>query len=281
MPFAVPLAIAASPAPAYAQSSTDGGVYARSGGWTIMEYPQLKFCEIVSDENTAVRLEVAKGGAEIGYIRYRVVGENTGAPSPEISWEFDTRRFRGTLLSDTDYVVIGDERPVIAAFKSALGLTLKADGVVVFEMSLAGSAAALQVLDQCAARWPDSYVPVVPPLAPPVQRRTPSLPLQRELTPIDQDNWIKPEDLECDFHDCETGRVGVALLVNAQGDVDRCLVTASSGKYKLDEFACIIFSRRAKFEPAINHDGEPIRWRWNTAISFGPPPEATSSSDSE
>lgn len=69
----------------------------------------------------------------------------------------------------------------------------------------------------------------------------------------------------------EEGVVGVVLLVNVDGRVERCHVAASSNSSGLDEEACRIMKARARFIPATNVSGRPVadfisvRVRWELA----------------
>lgn len=60
------------------------------------------------------------------------------------------------------------------------------------------------------------------------------------------------------LRDEREGRVGFRLAVGADGRVDSCTVTSSSGHSDLDDAACKELSRKAKFKPALNDAGNPI-----------------------
>jgi periplasmic protein TonB len=56
----------------------------------------------------------------------------------------------------------------------------------------------------------------------------------------------------------EQGTVGVALQVGPNGRVSGCSVTSSSGSRTLDNATCSILTRRARFSPAQDSNGNPI-----------------------
>ena len=56
----------------------------------------------------------------------------------------------------------------------------------------------------------------------------------------------------------QTGRVRTLLRIDATGTVANCEVIESSGVPLLDKRTCDIFSKRAKFSPALNVDGKPV-----------------------
>jgi protein TonB len=66
----------------------------------------------------------------------------------------------------------------------------------------------------------------------------------------------------------EQGTVSFRLFINAEGRVDRCEVTGSSGSASLDAATCRIMTARPRFEPARDEAGHPttdvvssrIRW---------------------
>ncbi len=66
----------------------------------------------------------------------------------------------------------------------------------------------------------------------------------------------------------EEGRTVITISISAQGKVDTCAVTTSSGFPKLDEKTCQIAQRRFRFKPALQNGTPvastkvlPIRWQ--------------------
>jgi TonB family protein len=57
----------------------------------------------------------------------------------------------------------------------------------------------------------------------------------------------------------DTGRVGIALLVDEAGKVRDCMVEETSGFATLDTMSCGILAQYAKFHPAIGTDGKPAK----------------------
>lgn len=57
----------------------------------------------------------------------------------------------------------------------------------------------------------------------------------------------------------EEGTTAVEFEVNEQGRVENCRVTSSSGSTVLDETTCTLITRRFRYEPAKDSDGNPIR----------------------
>ncbi len=55
------------------------------------------------------------------------------------------------------------------------------------------------------------------------------------------------------------GTSGIAWEINAEGRVENCRVTSSSGSPDLDEAACRAITRRGRYTPARDADGNPMR----------------------
>lgn len=81
--------------------------------------------------------------------------------------------------------------------------------------------------------------------------------------------WVTTQDYPtADLRAEHQGSVRFRLDIDAQGRVSQCSIVASSGFTGLDEATCKYVSRRARFEPATNADGQPatgnylgtIRW---------------------
>ena len=58
------------------------------------------------------------------------------------------------------------------------------------------------------------------------------------------------------------GTTGVRLDVDASGKVSNCTVTSSSGSSLLDNTACSLLRRRARFNPAEDASGNKIPASW-------------------
>jgi TonB family protein len=56
----------------------------------------------------------------------------------------------------------------------------------------------------------------------------------------------------------EQGSVVVRLRIEPDGRVSECVPVSSSGSDALDRQTCVLYSRRARFEPAMSADGEPV-----------------------
>lgn len=65
----------------------------------------------------------------------------------------------------------------------------------------------------------------------------------------------------------EEGSVDLNVIVEVDGTVSECLILNSSGSEALDQAACSGF-RRARYSPALDADGQPMRSYLSTTITF-------------
>jgi protein TonB len=112
---------------------------------------------------------------------------------------------------------------------------------------------------------------VVPPPAPPPA--PPAPPPPRRANPEPRNNtgsWVTTADYPARaLREEKEGVTRVNLTVNAEGRVSDCQVTGSSGSPELDEAACRNITRRARFNPRLDAQGNPttgsyaipIRWQ--------------------
>ncbi len=67
------------------------------------------------------------------------------------------------------------------------------------------------------------------------------------------------------------GDVSYALAISASGRVEDCRVVASSGHDLLDTTACRLIERRARFDPATDHNGARVTGSWRGSVSWSIP----------
>lgn len=121
-------------------------------------------------------------------------------------------------------------------------------------------------------------VMVTVPVAPPPQI-TPTAPVAPPPAPprISQaasakgnpNSWITNDDYPpAAIREDRDGVTGIAWQINEQGKVENCHVTSPSGSPDLDETACRLITRRGRYSPAKDENGNPmrstssIRFRW-------------------
>lgn len=121
----------------------------------------------------------------------------------------------------------------------------------------------------------DNFPPVRPVFedTPPAQTQvqpTPPPAFARGAVPAsNRAEWVTNDDYPTAALRAEVeGSVGIDVTIDARGRVSDCTVTATSGSDLLDQATCRIYSRRARFKPALNDAGQPVavhradRVRW-------------------
>ena len=81
--------------------------------------------------------------------------------------------------------------------------------------------------------------------------------------------WVTPDDYPA--RELRMGNEGLTrfrLEIGADGRVTDCTITASSGHPGLDEAACRLVTRRARFEAATGADGAKTAGRYENAIRW-------------
>ncbi|API58343.1 energy transducer TonB [Tardibacter chloracetimidivorans] len=130
-----------------------------------------------------------------------------------------------------------------------------------------------EVVVQTAAPPPPVVVavprpPVIsaPPPPPVVQRpsqASPPSPRGRRA------EWITTDDYPGSAQRAgEEGTTGIRVQVNADGRVESCTVTQSSGSSTLDDATCRLYSRRGRFTPAKDTEGNAIPATYNDRIRW-------------
>ncbi|PNU03693.1 TonB family protein [Novosphingobium guangzhouense] len=108
-----------------------------------------------------------------------------------------------------------------------------------------------------------------PPPAPPPPPPGPSK--ARGVRPKGQSSWagrIQSNYPTRAAREEREGRVGVRVQIGTDGRVSACSVSASSGSPDLDEAACDGMQRYARFDPALDDQGNAISSSYSTAIVY-------------
>jgi periplasmic protein TonB len=136
-------------------------------------------------------------------------------------------------------------------------------------------------VDLSPVRPPVDTTPIIPPLPDLVPhvapRPTPSatLPARPAFDPVaarprnDPDGWVTIGDYRTSWINREW--IGVArfrLEIGANGRVDNCIITGSSGHAELDGATCALISRRARFEPARDATGASVPGTYTSSVRW-------------
>lgn len=112
------------------------------------------------------------------------------------------------------------------------------------------------------------YIPPAPP-APPAPPPPPAAPAKRLQPRGSPQDWVTEADYPSSaLRTGDQGVVGFNLEVDATGRVTSCTVTSSSGSSILDNAACTLLKRRARFSPAEAAGGVKIPSSYSNRIRW-------------
>lgn len=114
---------------------------------------------------------------------------------------------------------------------------------------------------------PIRTVPVAPPVviytpAPPAPPPPPAAPVVSKAAGAKGNpaNWVSSDDYPASALRAEAqGTTGISWDINSAGRVENCRVTSSSGNADLDDAACRAITRRGRYTPAVDQNGQPIK----------------------
>ncbi len=125
---------------------------------------------------------------------------------------------------------------------------------------------------------PPPYVPMTPtaappaPSAPPPPPPPPPPPVAKRPNPIPKGNpgnWANTSDYPSRALAQEReGTTRFSVTVGPDGRVQSCSITGSSGHGDLDDATCKNIQRRARFEPALDGNGNPTTGRWGSSVRW-------------
>ncbi len=116
---------------------------------------------------------------------------------------------------------------------------------------------------------PPVLAPPAPP-APPAPRFAPKGPQPKGRS----GDWANPNDYPSRaLREEKEGTTRFHVSVGADGRVTSCEVTGSSGTPELDSATCSLISRRARFTPATDGEGQPTAGNWSSSVRWQIPKE--------
>jgi protein TonB len=107
--------------------------------------------------------------------------------------------------------------------------------------------------------------PNIPPPAPPPPRFTPKGAQPRG----NPGSWATTDDYPSRaLREEKEGVTRFTVQVSPEGRVTSCSVTGSSGTPELDDAACRAITRRARFNPATNGEGQPVAGTYSNSVRW-------------
>ncbi|MGN6498020.1 MAG: energy transducer TonB [Tsuneonella sp.] len=123
--------------------------------------------------------------------------------------------------------------------------------------------------------------PTIPPPMPPVLRVPPPAPVAPPPPPPPKFSptpaqprgnpgaWANTNDYPSrSLREEKEGVTRFTVQVSADGRVSSCSVTGSSGTPELDSTTCSLITRRARFKPAMDGNGNPTTGTWSSAVRW-------------
>jgi hypothetical protein len=83
---------------------------------------------------------------------------------------------------------------------------------------------------------------------------------------INPESWVRPEDLKGLVGN--RGRVAVSIGISTAGEATYCTVAKASANNSLGALVCQSILRRAKFDPALDKDGQPTASAYDRQWAF-------------
>jgi len=65
-----------------------------------------------------------------------------------------------------------------------------------------------------------------------------------------------------------SGTARFDLAISSQGRVTNCTITKSTGHAQLDTATCKLIAKRARFNPALNSNGDPVSGSYSSAVNW-------------
>ena len=120
---------------------------------------------------------------------------------------------------------------------------------------------------------PPPAAPIVPTAAPPAPSAPPPPPpVAKRPNPIPKGNpgnWANTNDYPSRALQQEReGTTSFRVTVGPDGRVQSCTVTGSSGHADLDDATCKNIQRRARFDPALDANGQPTSGSWSSRVRW-------------
>lgn len=118
---------------------------------------------------------------------------------------------------------------------------------------------------------PPAPVPPTPP-SPPPPPPPPPPPVSERPNPVPRNNasrWVTPNDYPTRaLRDEREGTTRFSVVVNSSGRVESCSITSSSGHSDLDKETCDNVTRRARFRPALDPNGNEISGTYSNRVRW-------------
>ncbi len=301
------LAVIAAPSAVQAQSSER--VFVDLGRWTVYERGDRRTCVLRLGPENGASLAYVKTGSSAGTLTLETNRRTSGFVG-DIQWEFDDDEFEGRLIGNGVYTPVAGGSAIEAAFRQARFVTVTHGGATIARVNLQTSSAGYRLLEQCAGQWRRGFAnlgtalsrqreareaasrpartaattpapaasdaapsaPPPPSSQPAATRPAPTTSRSRDPVPRNPARWLEGADFgRADPPRTGGGVLDYSLIVNPRGRAEECVVNRSSGSREYDQLACRYLLRRARFDPALDVQGNQVEGRYRSSIRFEVP----------
>lgn len=245
------LALAMNAVPAHARDwGTVSGWFVSSSGET---------CGMFGQNQSAKATEVVILKRRDGAFFLQVKNANWLRSSGELSFLIDG------VPSDGPFSINAIDKGYVAAFgesferalQGGTTLTVTLGAIVLDQISLAGSAAALATVQSCLDD---------------VRSVGKASKIVKSPRPTNASSWISDTDYpDGALRDRREGTAGFRLSVGANGRAKDCVITSSSGSADLDSATCSNILKRARFSPAEDASGTAVDASYSSRVSWNLP----------
>jgi outer membrane biosynthesis protein TonB len=151
------------------------------------------------------------------------------------------------------------KRDELKGLGQAAEISIKGGGIDE-RFALPGMAAVLKALDACNQDLREHWNVTEATAAKITKEASPLKPLGSYVSNGDYPTQASRENA--------SGKTGFIMMIGETGKIEDCMVEETSGIASLDAMACGIFLERAKFTPALDAAGKPIRSVCMTSVTW-------------
>jgi TonB family protein len=200
-----------------------------------------------------MRLTVLRSGRASAARHSPVTVEFSGSQVPGTGLSFPTKERKQVVT----WIHIAAE--TFARLKSAGEVTIQIGGEPPLRFALREMPAVVNALVECnddlRQHWNIA--------------ETTTVKIGRPATPLNSSQWLSPGDYpRRAIDESASGTVPFILMVNETGVVEDCGIEGSSGNASLDATGCVRLIERARFQPALDENGNPVRSIYRSRITW-------------
>ena len=92
---------------------------------------------------------------------------------------------------------------------------------------------------------------------------------RRPYPSVPSHSWFKPEEYpEKMLQRGYQGKINFRVMIDEKGAIESCHIQESTRPKEFDDLVCRSVMRRARFEPALDAQGKPLRSYWRQTVNY-------------